>query len=305
MRKEVLEDENITPFEIRKVLPGILDRRTSMALMTMSRLEERQRIKNNIFAIALKRKLRLKIFDNVQHHICKCTKPIDDYGDHFLGCTLCHKTTACKCTKPIDDYGDHFLGCTLCHKTTASNGIRDGIIQVFQRVLPVAKMIKSTTQVECETHNIVPSLPRLKPFDLSIRLDHSLDPGAWRVPFSRIGFDVVMIHSTQPSKSTPSEAATYNETDLRLRVGKRKKFERSRGGTNILTKRTLTPDEVIGEIFDSNYSFVPIAIGPHGEIGSLFNRFLHGGNTLPLPNFNKDRPNAERAAKRSISTSTP
>eukprot|EP00956_Cyclotella_meneghiniana_P027529 scaffold61901_cov21-Cyclotella_meneghiniana.AAC.2 len=157
-------------------------------------------------------------------------------------------------------------------QTTASNGIRDGIIQVFQRVLPVAKMIKSTTQVECETHNIVPSLPRLKPFDLSIRLDHSLDPGAWRVPFSRI--------------------------DLRLRVGERKKFERSRGGTNILTKRTLTPDEVIGEILDSNYSFVPIAIGPHGEIGSLFNRFLHGGNTLPLPNFKKDRPNTERAAKR-------
>ena len=280
MRKEVLEDENITPFEIRKVLPGILDRRTSMALMTMSRLEERQRIKNNIFTIALKRKLRLKLFDNGQHHICKCTKPIDDYGDHFLGCTV-------------------------CHKTTASNGIRDGIIHVFQRVLPVAKMIKSTTQVECETHNIVPSLPRLKPFDLSIRLDHSLDPGAWRVPFSRIGFDVVMIHSTQPSKSTPSEAATYNETDLRLRVGERKKFERNRGGTNILTKRTLTPDEVIGEILDSNYSFIPIAIGPHCEIGSLFNRFLYGGHTLPLPNFNKNRPNAERAAQRCISTATP
>jgi hypothetical protein len=26
----------------------------------------------------------------------------------------------------------------------------------------------------------VPSLPRLKLFDLSIRLDHSLDPGTWR-----------------------------------------------------------------------------------------------------------------------------
>eukprot|EP00956_Cyclotella_meneghiniana_P031008 scaffold80163_cov43-Cyclotella_meneghiniana.AAC.2 len=123
MRKEVLEDENITPFEIRKVLPGILDHRTSMALMTMSRLEERQRI--------IKRKLRLKIFEDGLHHTCKCSKPIDDYGDHFLGCPI-------------------------CHKTTASNGIRDGIIQVFQRVLPVAKMIKSTTQVECETHNIVP-----------------------------------------------------------------------------------------------------------------------------------------------------
>ena len=86
-----------------------------------------------------------------------------------------------------------------------------------------------------------------------------------------------------------------------------KKSERNRGGTNVLTKRTLTPDEVIGEILEANYSFIPIAIGPHGEIGSLFNRFLHGGNTLPLPTFNKDRPNAERerAAKRCIYTSTP
>eukprot|EP00956_Cyclotella_meneghiniana_P008828 scaffold12100_cov32-Cyclotella_meneghiniana.AAC.3 len=91
-------------------------------------------------------------------------------------------------------------------------------------------MIKSTTQVECKTHNIVPSLPRLKLFDLSIRLDHSLDPGAWRVPSSHIGFNVVMIHTTQP------KAATYNETDLHLRVGERKKFEHSRGGTNILPK---------------------------------------------------------------------
>eukprot|EP00956_Cyclotella_meneghiniana_P031212 scaffold81247_cov86-Cyclotella_meneghiniana.AAC.1 len=61
-------------------------------------------------------------------------------------------------------------------------------------------------------------------------------------------------------------------------------------------KRTLSPDEVIGEI---------LAIGPHGEIGSLFIRFLYGGHTLPLPNFKTDQPNAVRAAKRSISTSTP
>ena len=139
-------------------------------------------------------------------------------------------------------------------------------------------------------------------------ITHStLEPGAWRVPFSLIGFNVVMIHATQPSKSSPSEAATYNETDLRLRVGERKKFERSRGGTNILMKWTLTPNEVIGEILDANYSFIPIAIGPHGEIESIFNRFLYEGNTLtlPLPNFSADRPNAAKAAKRSISTSNP
>jgi hypothetical protein len=78
-------------------------------------------------------------------------------------------------------------------------------------------MINSPTQVEKEVHNIVPSLPSLKPFDLSIRLDHSLESGQWCVPYTRIGFDVTLIHSTNPSCSTPSEVAQYNETDLRLR----------------------------------------------------------------------------------------
>eukprot|EP00956_Cyclotella_meneghiniana_P030848 scaffold79094_cov35-Cyclotella_meneghiniana.AAC.3 len=52
-KRRVLEDDKITSFEVRKVLDGILDHRTSMALMTMSRLKERHRIKN-IFTIALK-----------------------------------------------------------------------------------------------------------------------------------------------------------------------------------------------------------------------------------------------------------
>eukprot|EP00956_Cyclotella_meneghiniana_P026150 scaffold55878_cov22-Cyclotella_meneghiniana.AAC.1 len=52
-------------------------------------------------------------------------------------------------------------------------------------------------------------------------------------------------------------------------------FATRRGGTKILTKRTLAPNEVIGEILDANYSFIPIAIGPHCVIiGSLFKRIF-------------------------------
>jgi hypothetical protein len=65
-------------------------------------------------------------------------------------------------------YGDHCLGCKVNHKTKASNGVRDEITKVFQRILPIEKMIDSPTQVEMEFHNIVPSLPQLKPFDISI-----------------------------------------------------------------------------------------------------------------------------------------
>jgi hypothetical protein len=140
---------------------------------------------------------------------------------------------------------------------------------------------------------------------LSIRLDHSLDPGIWRTHLSRIGFDVILIHSTKPSVCTPSEAAQYTESDLRLRDGEKQKFARRNGGTNKLTRRTLSADAVIGEIIDGNNSFIPIAVGPNGEFGSLFRRFLHGSNTLPLPSFRDDRPNALRAAEIATTNKTP
>eukprot|EP00956_Cyclotella_meneghiniana_P041001 scaffold211404_cov36-Cyclotella_meneghiniana.AAC.4 len=160
--------------------------------------------------------------------------------------------------------------------------------------------------MEKEVPNIVPSLPRLKPFDLSIRLNHLLTQGAWRTPYDRIGFDVVAVHSTKPAPLDPSgETASFTESDLRLREGERKKFARRTGGTNDITARTLSADEVIGEINDTNCVFIPIAIGPFGEMGSLFKRFWDGSDTLPLPKFNKDRPQAKRAALRAISGTTP
>jgi hypothetical protein len=87
----------------------------------------------------------------------------------------CHQENKCKCGSPLDAYGDHCLGCKINHKTKASNDIRDEIIKVFQRILPIViKMIDSLTQVETELHNVAPLLPCLKPLDLSIRLDHLL-----------------------------------------------------------------------------------------------------------------------------------
>jgi hypothetical protein len=81
---------------------------------------------------------------------------------------------------PLDCYAYHCLGsCKPNTKTKASNGIRDGIIKTLQQVLPITKLIESPSQFKSEIHNIVQSLPGLKPFDLLIRLDHSLDPAIW------------------------------------------------------------------------------------------------------------------------------
>lgn len=166
-------------------------------------------------------------------------------------------------------------------------------------------MISSGTQVEKEQHCIVPSLPRLQPFDLSIRLDHSLDTGAWRVPFSRIGFDVTLVHSTKLPPITPAEAAQYTISDLLLREGEKGKFARTRGNTNKITKRTLSTDQIIGEIISLNNAFIPIAVGPNGQFGSLFGRFIEGDRLLPLPEFPAEKPNASIAAQLATSAKTP
>lgn len=280
LKHKALYSEEVSPPEVIELLPAIMDKRTSMALMTMSRINESHRIKNATFRTALQRKLRIPIFDsNIQYK--------------------------CRCGTIIDVYGDHCLGCKVNHKGKASNGIRDEITKVLQRVLPIVNMIDSPTQVEKELHNIVPSLPSLKPFDLSVRLDHSLETGQWRVPYTRIGFDVTLIHSTNPSCSSPSEVAQYNETDLRLRDGEKMKFARRTGGTNPISNITLTADQVIGEILDSNNVFIPIAVGPFGELGTLFRRFIENCRVLPLPTFSPERVNAKRAAERATNNRTP
>jgi hypothetical protein len=83
------------------------------------------------------------------------------------------------------------------------------------------------------------------------------------------------------------------------------KFARRRGGTNPITAQTVPPDDVIGEIINSNQAFIPIAVGPFGGFGSLFCRFIDDVNTLPLPTFPTDRPNAARAAKLASNYRTP
>jgi hypothetical protein len=83
------------------------------------------------------------------------------------------------------------------------------------------------------------------------------------------------------------------------------KFARRTGGTNPITNKTLSADEVIGKILDTNNVFIPIAVGPHGQFGSLFRRFIESHKTLPLPTFSQERPNATRAANLAVTNRTP
>jgi hypothetical protein len=67
----------------------------------------------------------------------------------------------------------------------------------------------------------------------------------------------------------------------------------------------LTADEVIGEILDNNNVFIPIAVGPFGELGTLFRWFIENCKVLPLPTFSQDRPNATSAAEQATTHRMP
>eukprot|EP00956_Cyclotella_meneghiniana_P038529 scaffold155622_cov77-Cyclotella_meneghiniana.AAC.1 len=248
--------ERTAPAYVSPKLNQMLLEETWMALMTTPRLEPKNRMKNITFCSAMKQKLRLTVIKD--HHLFRC-----------------------KCGPKVDPWGDHCLGYPVNHKAYLSNAARDGICEIFKRILPITKMIHSGAQMEKEVGNI------------------------WQRPLGQIGFGVVFIHSNRPVPIDSSlETASFNELDLRLREGERKKFVRRTGGTNDVTSKTLSADEVIGEINNANYSFIPIAIGPQCKIGSIFRRFWDGSDPLPLPAFAANRPEAKRAAGRSISIHT-
>jgi hypothetical protein len=63
LKQKALNSEEVSPPDVLVVLPPIMDKRSSMALMTMSRIES-NRIKNATFKTALQCKLRIPIIDN-------------------------------------------------------------------------------------------------------------------------------------------------------------------------------------------------------------------------------------------------
>ena len=62
-------------------------------------------------------------------------------------------------------------------------------------------MTSSNAMVDKEPEGMVKPLPLLRPFDISILLDHMLGETAWRSPLKRIGFDVAIITSNKNANS--------------------------------------------------------------------------------------------------------
>ena len=251
---------------------------TSKSLTEMSRLDPDNRMSNDHFQISLTRKLRMSLWPQAEKIICVCGQEMDEYGDH----AFC-------CTKVV--------------KGAMSDEIRDGLIRIFKRLLVTAKLIPGASSVEKELRNLLQLAPKLRPFDLSVKLDHVIGKDRWRTTLDRIGFDVTVI-SSAASSSAASQTAQQKDSNTRLCDGERKKYRRN-GYTDKDTGVTLTGDEIIGEILSTNCALVPITVTEFGQLGSLACRFLYGTAAMTIPTFNDDEVNAKAAAELARSNKLP
>ena len=176
---------------------------------------------------------------------------------------------------------------------------------ILKRIQPLLQLILQQSQVETEPMRIIKDLPKQRPFHFAFLIvEHSTTEHMWRCPLSRIGFDVTLIHSNISSSDITKDCDLLNndEPSTLLRdLGEKKKFERPCGGTNIVTGVTLTEDQAIGQIIDSNQALITIAIGPFGEIGEIFMRFLYSTAPRSLPKISSSKPNTQRTLDLAVS----
>mmetsp|Transcript_7697 Transcript_7697/g.16747 ORF Transcript_7697/g.16747 Transcript_7697/m.16747 type:complete len:212 (-) Transcript_7697:698-1333(-) len=76
-------------------------------------------------------------------------------------------------------------------------------------------------------------------------------------------------------------------------------------GTDKETTISLTGDDIIGDILNSNMALIPITVGQHGTFGSLFQRFIYDIDAIPSPDSPHDRQNAAKADRLARSAKVP
>ena len=203
----------------------------------------------------------------------------------------------------MDLKGDHLYICSRVSKTPMHDKWRDGIKGILEDILPLVKLIRSPSTIRREQKGLVRKLKntRFRPGDISFRIDHYLGEAEWRTPLQRLLFDVTSTGSYRNPVSQ-SDDARLTENNLHLQKKERDKFQR-KGHTNKKTGITMTGEDIMRDHNSRKYGLVPIVITPYGMFGNMFQRFMYGEDSLPLPDYSK--PHALRAAKTAISLAVP
>jgi len=263
----------------------ILHPNLAQGLLDMPRLDENNRLDNQIFSIMLKRKLRIPLYNTNEQLICpKCKQHFDVYGDHLFKCLKCVK-----------------------HKKNTHNKWRDDVEKhVMKDILPLVQLIDKPSETENEKEKCIPSLrnTKIKPFDLSFRVNKNIGETYYKSPLQRIGFDITM---SQPSNEPPNSDITraqIKSIKLQLLECEMGKFNRKEGGTNPTTKVTLSGDQIIQELTNSHQALLPWSISPYGMFGDIASRFWYGNDAVNLSS-NLNKRGAKSAAKLAVSSNVP
>ena len=270
-----------SPNDVLHAIPGMLQQHMSLPLVSMSRSNIKNRLDNKSFDLALKAKLRIPIYHENSRPLCYCGSRVD-----------CH--------------ADHYFKCGEWKKTRCSNHFRDTTKFVMKRICPTAQYCISANNVDRELTNRVKEASSKRPFDWSFTINHikaaELKSSS---PLSEIGFDVTVISPSSPDDLQENACPFDNSISL-LEEGERKKFAREGADSDKSTGLTLSGDQFIGKLYDSNKGFIPQSMDRWGNHGPLFSRFLLGNREAPAPHsYPETRPNALKMNKRACSFEVP
>jgi len=266
------------------LLPSLLSPQTSYPLVGMNRSNARHRLPDWAFSIALRRKLRLPVYDISNPPICK-------YG------------------KQHDCWGDHTFHCKQISKKFTHNIIQDCMATALQPALVTAGYLRPSSKLETKKTHIRTSDITAQPLDVSFDPDPMTDDHAHTpCPYTTIGADITIAHSLH---NAPSIDFSENAISSLLAVADKhlQKFER-RKYMRCTNKRDnnsnfIAGDVVIGELLRANIIFLPFAIDPHGRWGPILQNFLLLSNTNLDYSFPRHRPNARIMCSRSTTHPCP
>ena len=268
------------------LLPSILVPQTSYPLISMCRSNPTNRLPNWSFVIALKRKLRLPIFDPTT-------------------------TPNCPCGIQHDIWGDHIFRCVKHNKIAPHNFIRDNWASALQPALALAGYITPSSQLQIEKDNLNISDTHARPFDISFDPDPSpTTNNLCHCPFSTVGADITITHSVSPS-SLPLTADVQHKltaiADKHLQQSEKGKYMRNNKDINPHTPscRTIQGESIIRDLINSNTILLPFVLDPHGRWGPIMQNFLTTSTSTTQLQFPPSRPHANTMYHRSTSHPAP
>ena len=137
----------------------------------MNRSKAQHRLPDWTTLLALRRKLRLPIYNT-------------------------NNTPTCKCGKQHDCWGDHTFHCKLISNKIAHNIIRDSWALALQLPLSTVGYICSSSILDIEKKNIKTSDITAQPFNISFDPDPTTTDNIYTpCPYTTIGADITIAHS--------------------------------------------------------------------------------------------------------------